>query len=80
MQTNLGTKLSIINKIQLKIFGIVSTKKRTKPGWKGELMYYAFICPIHGLVEDYPHGFEQRLKCPLCGLTEARTSQSSIVL
>jgi len=39
---------------------------RTRPGWKGSLPFYAFRCPVHGLVENYPSGYEQRLECPRC--------------
>jgi len=28
--------------------------------------FYAFKCPIHGIVEDYQHGYKERLDCPLC--------------
>jgi hypothetical protein len=38
----------------------------TKPGWSGELPYYRFRCPVHGLVEDYPHGYDEALLCPHC--------------
>ena len=66
MQTHLGTELTLIQEIRLTILGITSTNKRTNPGWEGEIMYYAFKCPRHGVVEDYPHGFNHRLRCPIC--------------
>ena len=66
MQTHLGTELTLIQRLRLIILGVSSTYKRTNSGWNGELMYYAFRCPVHGIVEDYPHGFDQRLRCPLC--------------
>ena len=34
--------------------------------WSGELPYYRFRCPVHGLVEDYPHGYHSILVCPEC--------------
>jgi len=34
---------------------------------RGYLPFYAFVCPEHGLVEDYPSGYTGRLKCPKCG-------------
>lgn len=66
MKTHLGTELTIIQRIKLSIFGITPTEKRKRPGWSGELLFYAFYCPVHGLVEDYPHGFEEIIKCPIC--------------
>lgn len=37
-----------------------------REGWKGELPVYRWRCPVHGLVEDYPHGFDSVLRCPKC--------------
>lgn len=39
---------------------------RTRSGWGGSLPFYAFRCPEHGVVVDYPHGYDRRLVCPLC--------------
>lgn len=36
------------------------------PGWRHAIPFYAFKCPKHGLVEDYPHGYNERLDCPKC--------------
>ena len=66
MGTNLGYRLSLRQKIRLFLFGYTPTKIRTRPGWEGEILFYAFNCPVHGLVEDYPHGFTSILRCPLC--------------
>lgn len=27
---------------------------------------FAFNCPDHGIVADYPHGYGQKLRCPQC--------------
>jgi hypothetical protein len=35
-----------------------------KPGWRGELPYYRFRCPVHGSVENYPKGYDEALLCP----------------
>ena len=66
MKTHLGTNLTLTQRLSLMFFGFTKTKKRSRPGWNGELFFYAFKCFKHGVVEDYPHGFDQRLECPLC--------------
>ena len=33
----------------------------------GPLTFYIIKCSRHGLVVNYPHGYSQRLECPLCG-------------
>ncbi|TRO51285.1 hypothetical protein E2P71_09320 [Candidatus Bathyarchaeota archaeon] len=59
-------KLTKIQLISLKLMGITPTSKRKLPGWRGELQFYAFNCPTHGVVEDYPHGYGQTLRCSKC--------------
>jgi len=68
MQTNKedSLKLSITQRIRLKLFGITPTEKKILPGWRGEIQFYAFTCTIHGIVEDYPHGYRQVLRCRKC--------------
>ena len=39
---------------------------RQLPGWKGSEPFYEFKCRKHGLVESYPAGYGQVLRCPLC--------------
>ena len=78
-------KLNLFQKIILKLQGHVFIENRTRPGWSGSLPFYMFWCPIHGLVEDYAHGYwdigkgtipvkedgvVSQLICPLC--TEER--------
>lgn len=59
-------KLSLAQRIRLEILGVTPTERRKRPGWRGELQFYAFKCPIHGVVEDYPHGYQQTLRCGKC--------------
>jgi hypothetical protein len=59
-------KLTTIQRLRLEILGITPTEKRKLPGWSGELQFYAFKCPEHGIVEDYPHGYRQVLRCRKC--------------
>jgi hypothetical protein len=40
--------------------------KKTHPGWRGFLQFYAFECPEHDFVEDYFHGYRKVLRCPEC--------------
>ena len=47
---------------------------RIKPGWKGSLPFYRFQCPKHGLVENYPMGYEEILHCPECDKEEYRAT------
>ena len=46
--------------------GYVYVGDRKRNGWKSPIPFYAFRCPIHGIVEDYAHGTNQRLECPRC--------------
>ena len=64
-------KLGPFKRLVLSLLGHVYVEHRTYLGWDGELPFYAFKCPIHGIVEDYPHGHNDRLDCPICRL-EAR--------
>ena len=59
-------KLTLFQKIILKLMGEVFIEYRTRPGWRRPLPFYAFKCETHGLVEDYPHGYNERLECPKC--------------
>ena len=63
-------ELSTFQKLRLRIFGHVKVGTRMKKGWRAPIMHYAFKCPKHGIVEDYPHGFRHELRCPKC--TEER--------
>jgi len=58
--------LTLIQKFKLKINGQVYIEHRTRPRWKGSLPFYAFKCPVHGIVIDYAHGVDDFLSCPKC--------------
>ncbi len=60
------SELSLIQRFRLRLLGHVYIGHRIRAGWKGSLPYFAFRCPVHGLVEDYPHGYTDRLDCPMC--------------
>jgi len=46
-----------LQRLELFLTGIAYVGHRRRPGWKGSLPFFAFRCPIHGIVEDYPHGY-----------------------
>ena len=59
-------KLGLWKRFKLRLTGKVYVGDRFKEGWKEPIPHYAFKCPTHGIVEDYPHGHKQRLECPRC--------------
>jgi hypothetical protein len=59
-------RLSLLQKIRLLVAGAVPTSSRLQHGWSGSLQFYAFKCPVHGFVENYPQGYEKVLRCPYC--------------
>ena len=58
--------LGLYKRLILSLAGQVYVEHRTMPGWSGSLPFYAFKCQDHGVVVDYPHGYDQRLDCPKC--------------
>jgi len=60
------SELSLIQRFRLKLLGHVFIGHRIRSGWKRSLPFFAFTCLVHGLVEDYPHGYTDRLDCPMC--------------
>jgi len=59
-------ELSLPQRLRLRLRGKVPVGYRVKPGWTAPIMHYAFRCPVHGVVVDYPHGYRNRLSCPRC--------------
>ena len=59
-------KLTLIQKIKLKINGRVYIEHRTRPRWNRPLPFYAFKCPVHGIVIDYTHDVDDYVSCPKC--------------
>jgi len=58
--------LTMFQRLQLQINGHVAVGSFTRPGWSGDLTFYAFRCKRHGLVCDYAHGHWEMLSCPRC--------------
>jgi len=59
-------RISLLQRLKLQLSGYVYVGDRQRDEWKCSLPHYVFRCPVHGLVESYPHGYEQRLECPIC--------------
>ena len=68
--------LSLWQRLKIRLGLAAYVGHRQMSGWRGPLPFYAFRCLKHGLVENYPSGYEQRLECPLC-LAEARVKRLS---
>ena len=62
----LAANLSNYHILKLRLSGSVYVGDYRLPGWMGKLPFYAFECRKHGLVVNYPTGYEQRLECPFC--------------
>ena len=58
--------MNILQRLKLRLGLQVCLGERTQEGWSGALPFYAFKCPVHGLVENYPSGWAEILRCPLC--------------
>jgi len=59
-------ELTLLQRIKLYLTGTVYLEHQKRPGWTGYLPFYAVKCPIHGVFEDYPHGFDDYFLCPQC--------------
>ena len=73
------TELSLFKRLVLWLCGHIYIGSRSMPGWSGPLPFYAFRCPVHGLVVDYPRGFNDRLRCPLCFEGMTRDTDTFII-
>ena len=53
-------------RVKIKLFGSIYIGHFSKPGWNGSLPFFMFKCEKHGIVTNYPMGFEATLRCPHC--------------
>jgi len=60
------TEMNFTQRIQMRLNGYIYIGHRKKPEWKAPLPFYLFKCPVHGMVQSYPHGYNQKLLCPYC--------------
>ncbi len=58
-------RLGFYDRVRINRGGYVAVGKRMLPGWSGSLMFYAFKCSKHGVVENYK-GYNKILRCPEC--------------
>jgi hypothetical protein len=58
--------MNLWQKLSMALGGWVYVGKETRPGWKGSLPFYATRCRYHGVVKNYPQGFDGDLECPKC--------------
>ncbi len=63
---HLAKELKLLERIKLKLQGHIYLYEEKKDGWKQPMPIYLIECPIHGLVESHPQGFDNHLTCPLC--------------
>ena len=61
-----NVRLSIWQRLKLRISGRVYLGRFIEPGWHASLPYYAFKCKTHGIVADRSHGWSGCLNCPKC--------------
>ena len=59
-------KLPLRTRLSLAVRGFYPVLTLKADSW-GPLTFYIIKCSRHGLVVNYPHGYSQRLECPLCG-------------
>ena len=69
-------KLSLINRLKLRLMGHVYIGNKIEEGWKEAIPCYIFKCPKHGLVVSQVRGYNQYLECPEC-LKELRLELES---
>ncbi len=59
-------KITKVDLLKIEVSGRAYLGDYRADGWSGTLPLYAFRCPRHGVVVNYPMGFEKRLECPKC--------------
>ncbi len=62
-------RLSMYQRMRISQGLQVPVGKHQREGWSGALMFYAFKCKKHGIVENYAQGYRKVLRCPECAKT-----------
>ena len=65
-ETKVDRRFTLKEYVLLSLGKPVYLEHRIRSGWSRALPHYAFKCPVHGVVVDYPHGYGERLECPVC--------------
>ena len=61
-----AVKPTFFQRVKIKILGVAfSHKEVLREGAEPTSLYFAH-CSIHGYYTDYPHGYGEKLKCPVC--------------
>jgi hypothetical protein len=59
-KTRLGVEIEVtithLQRLEIRLLGKAFLGYRARDGWRQSRPFYAFRCPVHGYVEDYPHG------------------------
>ena len=58
--------MNLWRRLKLRLGGYVYLGERQEAGHRNPVPFYAFRCPVHGVVESHPHGYDGRLECPMC--------------
>jgi len=67
-----GEYSSIFKRIMVTLTGSAPTAMRSWPGCRGKIQFYAFLCPVNGVVENYPAEHSLNLVCPECSEEPAK--------
>jgi len=62
----LSGALRIDQRVRLRLEGRVFLRWEGPPRFREPTAIWGFLCLEHGLVEDYLHGYYERLDCPRC--------------
>ncbi len=63
-----GIKLSAKQRLALKLRGFAYIGDRQYPGWSGKIAFYVYKCKVdkkEALLVDYPHGYNEALRCSI---------------
>ena len=60
MSVNSPEELSLFKRVMIRTRGYAYVGHQRRPGWRASIPFYAFKCPEHGIVVDYPHGHRSK--------------------
>ena len=77
MSEKMDSRIRLLERLKIQLSGYVYVGDKFKEGWKEPIPHYAFKCEKHGIIIDYPHGYNQRLECPKCREEEKQVLKQS---